>query len=82
MTVEEVDNTMTASSLQLLSATCKVRYKANAMHLLWVSDRRNYTPFMDDLWNEFLKWHNNYPATVSDAYILLLRYRSDSTTYR
>ena len=51
------------------------------MHLLWVADRCKYTPFMDDLRNNFLKGRNNYPKTVLEAYSLLLHHKNNATTY-
>ena len=71
MTVDGADGTTTASSLQLLRTIGKAQYKAQAMHLLWGAGWWKYTLLLDDLRNEFLKGHNNFPAAVSYAYSLL-----------
>ena len=81
MTVDGADNTTTAIFLHMLSATGKAQDKAQDMRPLWGADRGKYTPFLDDLIHEFLKVHNNYPATLSEAYILLLHYKSNTATY-
>ena len=66
-TVDRADVTKGAISLQPLSATGRDRDKAHGMHLLWGSDRGKYTPFMDELRNDFLKGNTNYPKMVSEA---------------
>ena len=61
------DITQVARSLQLQSSMGRAREKTQAMHMLWGVDRWKYTPLLDELSNYFLKGHNNYPTTLSQA---------------
>ena len=70
-----------ASLLQLLSAMGRSRDKAQFMHLIWGADRRKYTLLLDNMRNNLLRGHNNYPKMVSEAYSILLQYKNDAVTY-
>ena len=72
MTVDGADGTETESSLQMTREIGKSQDKEQVMYILWGTGKGNYTPLLHDPHNDFLKGHNNYPASVSEAYILLL----------
>ena len=75
-----LDNTKAEISLQLLITTGTSRDKDQAMNLIWGAYKKKYALLLDKLRNNFLKINNNYPRMVSEAYILLLWYRNDTTT--
>jgi hypothetical protein len=61
---------------QLAGARKKIQNKTIAYGILVRSDRSRYGKLIEEIENDFVKGNNDYPETPTEAYNLLVNYRS------
>ena len=67
---------------QMVEVQSAVTDRSTAMGFLLGCDRSRYGRLIEDLENDYLQGHNNYPATVSEAYNLLTNWKQDRAGWR
>jgi hypothetical protein len=65
---------------QLKEARDKIHNKKVAYGILVRADRSRYGKLIEDIENDFLKGHDDYPKTTTEAYNLLVNYRNNGNT--
>jgi hypothetical protein len=64
---------------EIKQATERIPEKTVAYGLLVRADRERYGKLIKEIENDFLKGHNDYPKTPTEAYNLLVKYRNHVT---